>query len=118
LHKFNSCSMLNKFTMNHVLLLLKTTPNQKTLLCSFELGSKSSPTGYWCGCTVLFSEIKSRKCIRWHLPAWIVCQSTTETNCSASSRTTKPPFPWIHASRHFLISKKACTHTAASLWQH
>lgn len=101
--KYSSCSAPSKFTINHVLWLLKKTQNQtnkKTpslFLCA--LGSKSSPTDYQCGCTVLFSEIKKGKCIWWDLLAWIACQSATETNCSASSRTTKPPFPWIHVSR-------------------
>lgn len=53
-------------------------------------------------CPVLRNQ--TGKCILRHLLAWTVYQSTTETNCSPSTRTIKPPFPWIRVSR--LISSE------------
>lgn len=104
--KYSSCSEPSKFTINHVLWLLKKnqnkTPWKKTPLCSFEPWDDKAVPQVTGEDEVSYSQIKRGKCIQAH--ACLDCQSATETNHAVSSRTTKAPSPWIHISR--LISSE------------
>lgn len=122
--KYSSCSMPSKFTINHVLWLLKKKKKEQTLdkkphLCSFEPWDDKAVPQVTGEDEVSCSQKSKVGSASRQLLAWIVSLLLKQIILWAAG----PPSllsPGSMSQDWFPLrfSKKTCTHTAASLWQH